>query len=254
MADVFGTGKALLSWRVALLPYLGERELYGQFKLDEPWDSPHNKKLLKKIPHFYRPPGEAGGPSGTTFYQVFVGEHAAFEKHRTLRVTDFMDGTANTLLVVEAGHAVPWTKPEDLHYAADEPLPQLGGLFPDVFNAAFADVSVYTLSKRADPDLLRKAITRDDGCAIDLAQLRAPTGARAAELERHNERLRREVEQARRELQELRRQKDVLEEEDSDTTRLKTDNEKLEKLLRQTRDEAEHLREEIRRLKHSRDR
>jgi hypothetical protein len=247
-----GAGKALLSWRVALLPFLGEQQLYEQFKLDEPWDSPHNQKLLKKIPKFYIPPGEAGDPSGTTFYQVFVGDHAAFEKHRNLRVADFLDGTSNTLLIVEAGHAVPWTKPEDLHYAADEPLPQLGGLFADVFNAAFADSSVFPLSKKANPDLLRKAITRDDGFPIDVDQLRAPTSGRAADLQRETERLRQEVEQARRELEELRRQKDVLQEEDADTLRLKAERVKLEQLLRQTRDEVDRLREEIRQLKQTR--
>ncbi len=33
-------GKPLLSWRVAILPYVEQQELYNKFKLDEPWDSP----------------------------------------------------------------------------------------------------------------------------------------------------------------------------------------------------------------------
>ena len=44
------SGKPLLSWRVHLLPFLEENELYEQFKLDEPWDSPHNIKLLDQMP------------------------------------------------------------------------------------------------------------------------------------------------------------------------------------------------------------
>ena len=51
------TGKALLSWRVALLPFLEENELYKQFHLDEAWDSDHNKKLLAKMPRVFAPPG-----------------------------------------------------------------------------------------------------------------------------------------------------------------------------------------------------
>src|SRR4051812_8249116 len=48
-ADAFGgfptnsfslTGEPLLSWRVHLLPYVEAENLYKQFKLDEPWDSP----------------------------------------------------------------------------------------------------------------------------------------------------------------------------------------------------------------------
>ena len=36
-------GQPLLSWRVAVLPFLAQRELYARFRLDEPWNSPHNK-------------------------------------------------------------------------------------------------------------------------------------------------------------------------------------------------------------------
>ena len=58
-------GKPLLSWRVAILPYLEENELYLSFKLDEPWDSPHNKPLLERMPYLYasvpRPPGQRAG-------------------------------------------------------------------------------------------------------------------------------------------------------------------------------------------------
>ena len=39
--------KPLLSWRVHLLPYLEENELYKQFKLDEAWDSETNMKLVE---------------------------------------------------------------------------------------------------------------------------------------------------------------------------------------------------------------
>jgi len=35
-------GKPLLSWRVAVLPYIGEKTLYQKFKLDEPWNGPTN--------------------------------------------------------------------------------------------------------------------------------------------------------------------------------------------------------------------
>src|SRR5947207_661102 len=54
--DIIGKdGKPLLSWRVAILPYLAEKKLYDEFKLDEPWDSKHNIKLLEKMPKPYAP-------------------------------------------------------------------------------------------------------------------------------------------------------------------------------------------------------
>jgi RNA polymerase sigma factor (sigma-70 family) len=53
-------GKPLLSWRVAILPYIVEDGLYQSFKLDEPWDSPHNKRLLERMPGLYAPPRPPG--------------------------------------------------------------------------------------------------------------------------------------------------------------------------------------------------
>ncbi len=244
-------GKALLSWRVALLPFLGQNELYKQFRLNEPWDSPYNLRLLKKMPAVYAAPG-ADREAGMTFYQVFVGEHAAFEKHRHTRIADIIDGTSNTILIAEAGSAVPWTKPEDLHFAIDEPLPQLGGVFPDVFLAAFADGSVHTLSKKADPDTLRWAIMRDDGAVIDLAKIRGPATPREAELRRENEHLQQEVDRVRVQVDALQREKQVLLEESAETLRLTKENERLEQTLRQMREEAEKLRKEIQRLRQGR--
>ena len=46
--------KPLLSWRVALLPYLGKEKLYNEFRLDEPWDSKHNKRAAMRVPACYR--------------------------------------------------------------------------------------------------------------------------------------------------------------------------------------------------------
>src|SRR5215218_9186216 len=48
-------GKALLSWRVQILPYIEELPLYQKFKLDEPWDSENNKKLVDQMPKLFAP-------------------------------------------------------------------------------------------------------------------------------------------------------------------------------------------------------
>jgi prepilin-type processing-associated H-X9-DG protein len=170
-------GKPLLSWRVALLPYLGEEQLYRQFKLDEHWDSPHNKALLSQIPQVYASPKrDAPGDRSSTYYQVFVGKREAGAAPRPvfteggppLTLTAIMnaDGTGNTLLVVEAADPVPWTKPEDLPYAPNEPLPKLGGLSKDGFNGLFADGSVRFLRTNLAETTLRDLITYNDGEVI----------------------------------------------------------------------------------------
>jgi hypothetical protein len=159
------------------LPYLEEAALYKEFKLDEPWDSPHNKKLLAKIPGPYAPVRGPSRVKGGTYYQPFVGTGAAFEPGKQLQIASFVDGTSNTLLVVEAATPVPWTKPEDLPYVKDQALPRLGGQFRGHFVALFADGSSMLLSRNADEEMLRRAITRNDGEVIDTDKLRAPQTA-----------------------------------------------------------------------------
>jgi RNA polymerase sigma factor (sigma-70 family) len=153
-------GKRLLSWRVALLPYLDQEALHQQFKLDEPWDSEHNKKLLAKMPQLFAPPGTKTKKPHTTFYQVFVGQGAMFEGQIEMQIRNITDGLSNTFMAVEAAEAAPWTKPEDLVYDPDKPLPRLGGIFKNGFNALLADGSVRFVSKDAKEDALRKYITR----------------------------------------------------------------------------------------------
>jgi uncharacterized protein (TIGR03067 family) len=168
-------GKPLLSWRVAILPYLkysvGE-QLYREFKLDEPWDSPHNLKLLKWMPLIYAPAGVKTKEPYTTFCQVFVGPGTAFEPGKTLLLDkDFPDGTALTILLAEAGTAVPWTKPDDLPYDPKADLPKLGGLHPDGFPIAMCNGSVRWVSRPFDVRTFRLAVTRNDGQKIDLYRL-----------------------------------------------------------------------------------
>jgi hypothetical protein len=108
-------GKALLSWRVAILPYIEEEKLYKEFRLNEAWDSDHNKKLIARMPKVFAPVrGKA--KEGETFYQVFTGEKAVFGGKKPLRLQNFNDGTSNTGLIFEAGEPATWTKPVDLAF------------------------------------------------------------------------------------------------------------------------------------------
>ncbi len=120
-------GKPLLSWRVAILPYLEQEALYNKFHLDEPWDSPHNKPLLDEMPEVYAPLSNAGKLGHSTHCQVFTGPGTMFAGDEGTKPDDIADGTAWTIMVVEAARPVPWTKPEDLPFDAEKPLPELGG-------------------------------------------------------------------------------------------------------------------------------
>jgi hypothetical protein len=165
-------GKALLSWRVLVLPYLEEEPLFKQFKLDEPWDSDNNKKLIDKMPKLYAPI-RVKGKAGETFYQVFAGETALFgPKQQPLYPASIPDGTSNTALVIEAGDSVIWTKPADLPFDAKKPLPKLGGLFDGEFHVALCDGSVMPVKKDFDADEMKKLITPADGEVLDVDKLK----------------------------------------------------------------------------------
>jgi serine/threonine protein kinase len=159
------TGRPLLSWRVAVLPHLGEEALYREFKLDEPWDSPHNRSLMQRMPAvFTRAPTAV--QQGRTDFQVLVGPGTAFEPGpggagRSLH--EFTDGAASTILFVEAAAPVEWTKPADLVYDPKGPLPPLGNRAADAFACALADGSVVELQRDTPEATVRALITRNGG-------------------------------------------------------------------------------------------
>jgi hypothetical protein len=152
-----------LSWRVAILPYIGEEALYKEFDLHQPWNHPNNLKLLSRMPKVFAHPTAPGGDGSSTYYQVFVGPGAPFNGSQTMALQGFTDGTSNTFLIVEAARPVPWTKPEDIRFDPKQ-APQLGRFSAGGFLAALADGSVEWFDPaKLKPETLRAAITPAGG-------------------------------------------------------------------------------------------
>jgi RNA polymerase sigma factor (sigma-70 family) len=332
-------GRPLLSWRVAILPFIEQHELYRQFKLDEAWDSPHNKKLITQMPAVFAPVGKTR-VAHSTYFQYIVGPEAIFTSHRLPgspafgagrpgsgpggpgrpggrsetgmpptgagsggasgpaggpgggpgiglgsargpapgagppggpgmsgpslpRLLSIIDGASNTILLVEAGSPVVWTKPEDVPYDPKKPVPRLGGQFPSVFHVLMADTAARTLPRRIDERTLRAAITPAGGEPIDMDMIEASPGAVVREgamkrLQDHNTRLKQEAVLLKDTLAELKQEveslrwaveSELLLKLDPKAAALQKENDQLEKTLREAREEARQLAVEIKRLK-----
>lgn len=162
-------GQPLLSWRVHILPFVGQKALYDQFHLNEPWDSEHNKTLIAQIPSVYASPDEPDLVSqGRTNIVVPTGPGMAFEGKDGLKIRDFLDGTSNTLMAVEVASsaAVIWTKPDDLVIDVKMPHRNLMGSRGDVFLSAFADGSARSIKLSIAAETLSALFTRNRGETI----------------------------------------------------------------------------------------
>jgi len=124
-STVDADGKPMHSWRVYLLPFLEQTELYRKIRLNEPWDSEWNSQFHSQVPDVYRCPADKDAPEGTTRYSFVVGKQTPFEnpivvdekgavsKKDLRRLATITDGTSNTICVVERKKAVCWMNPTD---------------------------------------------------------------------------------------------------------------------------------------------
>ncbi|MFN3192573.1 MAG: DUF1559 domain-containing protein [Aureliella sp.] len=173
-AKTKSTGKPSgLSWRVHILPFLGEAELYREFKLDEPWDSEHNLKLLSRMPELYKPEL----PIGTTakieaFHTTLVAplsEKSVFGQDKPVGFAQLTDGSSNTILFVEVTpeNAIPWTSPAEFRI---DPLAPSEGLqvLDGKASAAFVDGSVRSIHADEPAATWNALFSRNGGEIVEL--------------------------------------------------------------------------------------
>ena len=111
-------GQPLHSWRVLLLPYIERADLYARYNFSEPWNGPNNRKLMAEMPHEFGCPSEPGPMNGRTetSYVAVVGPGTVWPGEKAVGLSQILDGTTNTLLVVEIHDSgICWLEPRDLH-------------------------------------------------------------------------------------------------------------------------------------------
>ncbi len=161
-------GEPLLSWRVAILPFVEEYELYERFHLDEPWNSEHNIKLVDEMPSVYRQPFR-DLPAGKTVYQRPSGTQLIMHPGSQVRFQDILDGMSNTIILAEVmpDQAVDWSKPEDLKVDLTDPKKGLSANSRKKTLCIMADGAGLYLPSNIPAGTLKKLLTHASGETVD---------------------------------------------------------------------------------------
>ncbi len=114
--------RPLHSWRVLILPYLGEQATYDQFDLSKPWDHEINLQASYVMPDVYSHPDDSNQMAGQSGYYLITGPGTLFPPAGPLGPNDIQDKTSQTILVIEG---VPpmntsiggWAEPIDLDFS-----------------------------------------------------------------------------------------------------------------------------------------
>jgi hypothetical protein len=167
-------GRPMHSWRALLLPYFGDG-LASQYDFDEPWDGPHNRPLIDKMPDALRCPDDKDAPPGTTNYVAVIGDQTAwpYDKSRTREA--LVDGLPRTAVVVEVtGLNIPWTAPRDLDFEMldfnvnSETDYGVRSHHHGGASVLLGDGSVRFLPPNSPPELLRSLLTVAGGESVTL--------------------------------------------------------------------------------------
>ena len=171
-------GKPMHSWRVLILPYLDQAELYRQYDFSEPWNSPRNARLMAKCPDVFRCPHAFPMSPSTTNYVAVIGDATCWPGSKSVRLEDIKDGASKTVMLVEiADSDIPWIEPRDMSFdraSAGVNVDRQHGISSNHGNWAFfvfADGSVRSLTDKMSPTTLRAILTIAGGETINAADI-----------------------------------------------------------------------------------
>ncbi|PQO31748.1 DUF1559 domain-containing protein [Blastopirellula marina] len=113
---VDAAGQPLTSWRVLILPFINENDLYSQYDLSQPWDSPQNLPLASQTPAILTSPAlQTQYNPGMTTYVALAAPNTLLNTQKSVSFPDITIGTSSVIAVVEnSSNPVPWTQPIDL--------------------------------------------------------------------------------------------------------------------------------------------
>jgi prepilin-type processing-associated H-X9-DG protein len=160
-------GNVLHCWRVLILPYLGEPELYEKIDLRKPWNDAVNVPFHKQMPDVFCCPAVKYhsrwlSTGDTTAYTVIADDLTAWRVNSPPTLGQFVKGTSRTIAIIESEkHRVNWMCPtaptiEKFLTEIDFSRPHNG-----VLNFSFFDGSTTVLSEKVEPEQIRQLLTID---------------------------------------------------------------------------------------------
>ncbi len=173
-------GVPMHSWRVVLLPYFESEELlalHSQYRFDEPWNGPNNRKLLDKAPGLFRCPNDEDNNSETNYLAV-VGPRTVWPGRSNTEYGDIKDGVSRTIAVVECSDSgINWLEPRDVTFD-DASLginnlqtrPAIRSRHSGGANILFADGAVHFLSDEIPAKTLHALLTSAGGEEVEIPQ------------------------------------------------------------------------------------
>ncbi len=192
-ADVTdGNGKALLSWRVHLLPFLEQKNVHSLVKFDKAWDNPDNDLVAKVLIKTFAPvfPGPVYVHGGHKYVGTCIRRIAG----PTGMNTDFATPPAKLDLearqavfgrltetdypiIIETGFPTPWLKPdEDFEFDPKAKAVKLLGAHEAGTLVATAAGNVKLVSREPDAATFADWMTKGAKAAIEPAKLFPPAG------------------------------------------------------------------------------
>lgn len=160
-------GTPMHSWRVLILPFIDQQNLYDEYDFSKPWDSLANFSVLNNMPEIFNCPSHPDADSSTTHYAAVFGPGCIFEGAEPIRFAHITDGTSNTILVGEVQDAaIPWTAPRDVDVAVHSTIGDPEGFSSYHFGGAqflMSDGAVRFISESIDQRTLNNLFTRNDG-------------------------------------------------------------------------------------------
>ncbi|MCC9599744.1 DUF1559 domain-containing protein [Stieleria sp. JC731] len=115
-------GVPMHSWRVLLLPYLGEKDHFAMFDLSKPWNHPVNLEAAYTMPDVYLHPADDSAVLDRSGYYLITGTGTLFPARGPMSPDQITDKPGQTILVVAGAPPTNrsiggWTEPYDYDFS-----------------------------------------------------------------------------------------------------------------------------------------